>query len=118
MQKCKNGKRCAGKTEGGLPVREHKGQSKGLLEEIAAGAECFYLSDLHVSAYASAIRRAVRKIDPETYSLWEWDDAVQYILGSTVVCKSKEQAKSLLSGKSVREQKADTRERLTARTEK
>lgn len=53
----------------------------GLLETLQFQIGCVYLSDLHIPSNLPLIRCALRKIDPDSYCLREWNDAVCYITG-------------------------------------
>lgn len=66
--------------------------ASGLLEFIAFRAGCVYMSDLHKPQYLPAIRHTVRRVAPELYSLWEWNDTVQYITGMSGHFQDQEQA--------------------------
>lgn len=53
--------------------------SIGLLELLQYLVGCMYLSDLPDSSNLLMIQSALKKIDPNNYSLREWNDAVHYI---------------------------------------
>lgn len=55
--------------------------SLGLLESIQVQVGCMYLSDLHIPSNLPLVQRALRKIEPDSYPLREWNDAVCYITG-------------------------------------
>ncbi len=70
-----------------------------LLELLASRCGCMYLSDLHLPYNFFSIRRALSKITPSDYSLWEWNDAVHYITGQALAFETQEQAmRYLLNG--------------------
>ena len=52
----------------------------GLLEDLAAGLECLYLSDLRYGYCQSALRFVLPQLDPERYSVEEWNRAAGYIM--------------------------------------
>lgn len=56
----------------------------GLLEVLQYQTGCMYLSDLHIPDRMPLILHALRKINPESYHLREWTDAVCYITGQNV----------------------------------
>ena len=54
----------------------------GLLEDLAAGLECLYLSDLRYGYCQSALRFVLPCLDPGRYSVEEWNRAAAYIMGT------------------------------------
>lgn len=66
-----------------------------LLEELAGQLGCMYLSDLH-RAKPWWVGRCLRNLHAETYSLWEWNDAAQYLTGMEIRFSSQEAAKEFL----------------------
>ena len=54
----------------------------GLLEDLAAGLECMYLSDLRYGYSQSALRFVLPHINPGKYSTGEWNQAAGYIMGT------------------------------------
>ncbi|MCD8168813.1 MAG: hypothetical protein LUE94_05760 [Clostridiales bacterium] len=54
----------------------------GLLEDLAAGLECMYLSDLRYGYSQSALRFVLPHMDPGQYSTGEWNQAAGYIMGT------------------------------------
>ena len=54
----------------------------GLLEDLAAGLECLYLSDLRYGYCQSALRFVLPCLDPGRYSIEEWNRAAAYIMGT------------------------------------
>ena len=54
----------------------------GLLEDLAAGLECMYLSDLRYGYSQSALRFVLPHMDPGKYSTGEWNQAAGYIMGT------------------------------------
>ena len=73
-----------------------KVSQEGLLEAIGRLTGCCYLSDLRRPGMLSRIRRAVGKLDPRQYSLWEWNDAVCYLTGRDLRFESREEAAGFL----------------------
>ncbi|MCR2032919.1 hypothetical protein [Anaerofustis stercorihominis] len=53
----------------------------GLLENLSFKVGCMYLSDLRYNENLYNIQHELRSIDPNIYSLKEWNDAVNYITG-------------------------------------
>ncbi len=56
-----------------------KQEGLGLLDYLVIKTGCMYLSDLSQKEMLCEIQHAVRELDPEAFSLWEWNDAVAYI---------------------------------------
>ena len=54
----------------------------GLLEDLAAGLECMYLSDLRYGYSQSVLRFVLPHMDPGKYSTGEWNQAAGYIVGT------------------------------------
>ena len=52
-----------------------KQEGLGLLDYLVIKTGCMYLSDLSQKEMLCEIQHAVRKLDPEAFSLWEWNDA-------------------------------------------
>lgn len=48
------------------------------------GTGCMYLSDLHLPSNLPLIRHTLHTIDPQSYPLKEWNDAVCYITGQAI----------------------------------
>ena len=68
---------------------------KSLLEELAGQLGYVYLSDLHRTG-SGELRNCLRDVPAEAYSLREWNDAVQYLTGSTPRVSSPAAAKRFL----------------------
>ena len=51
-------------------------------EDLAAGLECLYLSDLRYGYCQSALRFVLPCLDPGRYSIEEWNRAAAYIMGT------------------------------------
>ncbi|MEA5002365.1 MAG: hypothetical protein VB081_02580 [Christensenella sp.] len=56
-------------------------QKEDLLDALAKEADCAYLSELRDRGFYPSIVKALRRIDPEAYSLSEWNEAICYITG-------------------------------------
>lgn len=57
--------------------------NKPLLDKLKTLTGAAYLSDLCSPLFKDEnIYYALESIDPHEYSLWEWEDAVEYILKS------------------------------------
>ena len=50
-----------------------------LLEVLASHAGCQYLSDLHLPWAAASLVNVLPALPAGRFSLWQWNDAVQYI---------------------------------------
>ncbi|MEG0228789.1 MAG: hypothetical protein RR683_08845, partial [Lachnospiraceae bacterium] len=70
--------------------------SKGLLDRLRADVGCFYLSDLCQPMWLFDIQRALPCYDAEEYSLKEWTDAVQYVVGFKKAFATVQDAKEYL----------------------
>lgn len=68
---------------------------KNLLDELAGQLGYIYLSDLH-RAERRELRRCLRAVRPEAYSLREWNDAAQYLTGDKINASARTEAKRLL----------------------
>lgn len=69
----------------------------GLLELLSFKTDCTYLSDLHQPDKLPLVRRALRNITPELFSLEEWRDAVAYITGEVHAFKNAGEAEAYLA---------------------
>lgn len=80
------------------PSFDNYAPSSGLLESLQVQVGCMYLSDLHVSSNLPLVQSALRKIEPDSYGLREWNDAVCYITGQELYFESqRDAAKYLMS---------------------
>ncbi|MCC2875135.1 hypothetical protein LK536_02495 [Lachnoclostridium pacaense] len=68
----------------------------GLLEDLAAGLECMYLSDLRYGYSQSALRFVLPHINPGKYSTGEWNQAAGYIMGTACAYPDGEAAREAL----------------------
>ena len=68
----------------------------GLLENLSFKVGCMYLSDLRYNENLYNIQHELRSIDPNIYSLKEWNDAVNYITGKDVSFDNSETALEFL----------------------
>ena len=59
-----------------------KQEGLGLLDYLLLKTGCMYLSDLSQREMLCEIQHC-RELDPEAFSLWEWNDAVAYITKRT-----------------------------------
>jgi hypothetical protein len=50
-----------------------KQEGLGLLDYLVIKTGCMYLSDLSQKEMLCEIQHAVRELDPEAFSLWEWN---------------------------------------------
>lgn len=55
-----------------------------LVDYLAAKAGCMYVSDLHFLSQTDCFRlsREVERLPSESASLFEWNDALEYIVGA------------------------------------
>ena len=59
----------------------------GPLEELTELTGVMYLSDLQKISY-DLVRRQIRNIDPEKYTLFQWQDAAKYLTGKETEFKT------------------------------
>lgn len=59
--------------------KEVKGTAGYLLDDLAALEGCECLSDMRLLVYQERLISALQSIDPQSYSLWDWNDAVEYL---------------------------------------
>lgn len=70
---------------------------KGLLDEIAEGAESYCLSNLHTMEYRKKVYSAVMKLEAADYGVTEWEESIRYILLDSVdPFENQEEAKHYL----------------------
>lgn len=55
----------------------------GPLEELAELTGVMYLSDLQKISY-DLVRRQIKNIAPDKYTLFQWQDTVKYLTGNVV----------------------------------
>ena len=67
-------------------------QKTGLLEYIAAKIGCMYLSDLRQPCFFNEVKRIMPEIEPNKYSVYEWNDAVYYLTRENKEFKTQEDA--------------------------
>ena len=58
---------------------EVKGTVGYLLDDLAALEGCECLSDMRLPVYQERLISALQSIDPQSYSLWDWNDAAEYL---------------------------------------
>lgn len=68
----------------------------GLLELLMIGQGCMYLSDLPFLFKMGFLRRLIREMNAEAFSLREWTDAVKYLTDRKEHFRSQEEAKQYL----------------------
>ena len=73
---------------------------KGLLDELAQKYHAAYLSDLRLNHRINdcVVRELYLFPNKQNYSLWEWSDAVSYLLKRNVSFASYEEVDNLLKG--------------------
>ncbi|MFR9272764.1 MAG: hypothetical protein ACLVO2_09685 [Clostridia bacterium] len=75
----------------------NKNTREELLAVIASKAGCVYLSDVILPIYSDKVLRAIDSIDENEYELKEWQETVEYIMGSkTIQIKDCKEAKEYL----------------------
>lgn len=67
-----------------------------LLDTIHQVVGCLYLSDLHTGFYDQEIKKAVKMLAADMYSLKDWEEAVFYITRKSYECRDIKEAQSLL----------------------
>ena len=86
-------------------MKKKPAMALGLLDYLAYEAGCLYLSDLLNPYYWPSVRQALQRLDSRMYSLWEWNDAAEYLTGGTHMYTQSVQARQdLLSFLSERSQ--------------
>ena len=55
-----------------------------LLETLQAKVGCMYISDLLNNDFFPNIHQALEEMTYESFSLWEWNDAIRYITGQDI----------------------------------
>ena len=80
---------------------EKNSVSLGILDYLSFKAGCMYLSDLRERKTLPFVQNAVARIDPNLFSLEEWNDAVYYITGEDVEFPTCEQAVQYLLSEKV-----------------
>ena len=53
--------------------------SIGILDYLKEEAGCTYISDLYQISFLPSIKKVVEQIDPDTFTLRQWNDAAGYI---------------------------------------
>ena len=73
---------------------------KGLLDELAQKYHAAYLSDLRLNHRINdcVVRELYLFPNKQNYSLWEWSDAVSYLLKRNVSFASYEEVDNMLKG--------------------
>ena len=75
----------------------NKNTREELLAVIASKAGCVYLSDVILPIYSDKVLRAIESIDENEYELKEWQETVEYIMGSkSIQMKDCKEAKEYL----------------------
>ena len=74
----------------------NKTNAAGLLDYLKTRVGCFYLSDFHDPRLLPLIQNILCEIDPWGFSVWEWNDAVEYITGAKHSFNTQKQARQYL----------------------
>lgn len=69
-----------------------------LLETLRERVGYTYLSDLRRNGRAAHLRDVIASLDPASFPVTEWNDAVVYLTGSRMVFKNAEDAKRFFAG--------------------
>ena len=76
--------RVKGHMQGTYKIRSASAEDasqEGFLEMLWRRVGCMYMSDLHVQPWNSTAIALGALTEPERFSLWEWNDAAEYLLG-------------------------------------
>lgn len=68
----------------------------GLLEYLSSECGCMFLSDLRRSNVRFKLDGPLEKVEEDSYSLSEWQEAVYYILGNAPEFSNVNEAKKYL----------------------
>lgn len=71
-------------------------QEAELLDFIARGAGCTYLSDLRQSRYIKKIKQVLENMDVEQFDIRQWNNAVSYLGESPMEFETPQQAVTYL----------------------
>ncbi|MEA5004346.1 MAG: hypothetical protein VB081_12745 [Christensenella sp.] len=76
------------------------GQKKeDLLDVLAKQVDCAYLSELRTPAYYPLLADALKRIEPDAYSVREWEEAAFYIIGERILVQDSAQVRETLRKK-------------------
>ena len=75
---------------------EEHGMKLGLLDFLSFKTGCIYLSELHRPENLLPVQSVVLRLNPDLFTLEEWNDAVRYITGQDVTFCSPQQAAQYL----------------------
>ena len=69
-----------------------------LLDVMAIRFQCDYLSDLKYLNNFERLQLAeeIQRVSARDEDLWNWNDALEYLVGSKMACSNAEQAKAAL----------------------
>ncbi len=70
-----------------------------LLDVLSAKVGCLYLSDLKAMVHPERIRAALIHLEASDFSVHDWNDAVNYFVGSAGSFSTAEEAKLFLLSK-------------------
>ncbi|MBS7007463.1 hypothetical protein [Anaerostipes sp.] len=77
-------------------IRKNKEQNNNLLEYLAEEAGCQELSDLPTSFWFPVACFIAGSVQPDQYSLKEWNEAVRYLTGVKIRFFSQRKAQKFL----------------------
>ena len=69
---------------------------ESLLDHLSNRLRCNYLSDLHLMPYCGRIPAIIRSIPPDAFPLWQWNDAIEYLLQLPAAFQTAVDAKSFI----------------------
>lgn len=70
--------------------------TRELLETLAHALNCQYLSDLKTPALTDRLDQALLQLDPDTFAVKQWRDAMMYLTGKKCEAASAAEIKQAL----------------------
>ncbi|MBS6644493.1 MAG: hypothetical protein KH366_13015 [Clostridiaceae bacterium] len=77
----------------------------GLLDELAKGLHSEYLSDLRLPANRLSLIPQLNRINPASYKVKDWNDAISYILGERKLFDSQTAARDYMISQIIEDDK-------------
>ena len=77
-------------------MRQIRKKNDSLLETLAMGSDCVYLSDLHMARQRPRVRLVLEQIESTAFKIEEWNGAIAYLIGDSIEFEDAEQAKNYL----------------------
>ncbi|BDF57703.1 hypothetical protein CE91St36_05200 [Christensenellaceae bacterium] len=84
-------------------------QKEDLLDMLAKQTDCTYLSELRNPEFYPLVANILEWVEPNAYSLSEWEEAIVYITGEREDVKDAAQARNVLLKKIKAEKTVHTR---------